>query len=504
MKVVFNPFTNKLEITPDIVGGSDKQIQFNDNGVLGGSEMYWDKVNQRFGLGTNTPTQKLEVAGNIKATSFIKSGGTSTQFLMADGSVDTYGTTAGTVAEGNHTHTFASITSKPTTLSGYGITDGIKLDDTIQNTNMFGGRKLYINTIDNVLAGANKKYWVTVTKYKKIYNSENYPKAINAGDITLPQWEDSPVIATYDGSQLFNNNYDDRISCESDEYLKVALDFSADKTAYFNGYPYGTYYLSYYFNSTPDKAEVRCYNGFSAHTVGYKTGTFSDFINTNNSSSYVQQYTDNSNYKRRNIEFIIYGHPSHSTSLTQIEWKLVRPDFNLHSSFVSNFTTNKLYQILKLGDQTTDKVILNPNGTITADNVGIGTTSPSAKLDVRNDNASSVTNITLSNTNTPATGVGSIFGFYGQGGAFQAYIRSSWEGASNANSYLSFYVRGSGTLTEALRINSSLNVGIGTTSPTSKLQVVGLVEYADNATAISAGLTAGAFYRTGDLLKVVH
>jgi hypothetical protein len=33
------------------------------------------------------------------------------------------GTTGTTVALGNHTHTFASITSKPTTLSGYGITD---------------------------------------------------------------------------------------------------------------------------------------------------------------------------------------------------------------------------------------------------------------------------------------------------------------------------------------------------------------------------------------------
>jgi hypothetical protein len=34
-----------------------------------------------------------------------------------------FGTTAGTVAEGNHIHTFAQITSKPTTLAGYGITD---------------------------------------------------------------------------------------------------------------------------------------------------------------------------------------------------------------------------------------------------------------------------------------------------------------------------------------------------------------------------------------------
>lgn len=40
-------------------------------------------------------------------------------------------------------------------------------------------------------------------------------------------------------------------------------------------------------------------------------------------------------------------------------------------------------------------------------------------------------------------------------------------------------------------------VGIGTTSPTSALQVVGLLEYADEAAAVLGGvLTTGAFYRT--------
>ena len=55
-----------------------------------------------------------------------------------------------------------------------------------------------------------------------------------------------------------------------------------------------------------------------------------------------------------------------------------------------------------------------------------------------------------------------------------------------------------------ITILSGGDVGIGTGSPTAALQVVGLVEYADNAAAIVGGLTAGAFYRTGDLLKVVH
>ena len=38
------------------------------------------------GIGTTTPTSKLEVNGTITASSIVRSGGTSSQYLMADGS----------------------------------------------------------------------------------------------------------------------------------------------------------------------------------------------------------------------------------------------------------------------------------------------------------------------------------------------------------------------------------------------------------------------------------
>ena len=46
-------------------------------------------ANGNVGIGTTSPSQRLEVNGNILANSLIKSGGTSSQYLMADGSVST-------------------------------------------------------------------------------------------------------------------------------------------------------------------------------------------------------------------------------------------------------------------------------------------------------------------------------------------------------------------------------------------------------------------------------
>jgi hypothetical protein len=69
-------------------------------------------------IGTTTDAGfKLDVNGSFRATSLVKSGGTSSQFLKADGSVDSSAYITGL--------SWAGLTSKPTTISGFGITDAV-------------------------------------------------------------------------------------------------------------------------------------------------------------------------------------------------------------------------------------------------------------------------------------------------------------------------------------------------------------------------------------------
>jgi len=158
--------------------------------------------------------------------------------------------------------------------------------------------------------------------------------------------------------------------------------------------------------------------------------------------------------------------------------------------------------------------------------VGVGTTSPTCSLTLGDSSCgtwdSNYRVIDL-------LGCGTILGSHnGTGWSGTGYGQTAWanntyyNGTSKAigTGAASSILQGTGqiefqvapsvsagatqTFISAMHINNNGRVGIGTTAPTAALQVVGLAEYTNNATAIAAGLNAGAFYRTGEVVKVVY
>lgn len=184
-------------------------------------------------------------------------------------------------------------------------------------------------------------------------------------------------------------------------------------------------------------------------------------------------------------------------------------------------------KVAKAGDTMTGTLTLSPTSgpafVTTAGSVGIGTTAPapSTLIDVvatggqvRFKSTSSALNGQFISENDAGHQIGlaamgsaqggTIFGgpFANAGALIGGTLSKMVVGTQNAAPLLF----GTNDV-ERARITPAGNVGIGTASPTSRLQVVGLPVFANNAAALAGGLTAGAFYRTGgdpDLVAVVH
>jgi hypothetical protein len=103
-------------------------------------------------------------------------------------------------------------------------------------------------------------------------------------------------------------------------------------------------------------------------------------------------------------------------------------------------------------------------------NIGIGTATPSYKLDIATPAPTGID--TYSGLQIGASGTGYLYGYLLEGGLKQ-----------NFGAILKFSSNNNGAINERMRIDQAGNVGIGTTSPTSKLEVNGNVQLTNGSGA---------------------
>ena len=219
------------------------------------------------------------------------------------------------------------------------------------------------------------------------------------------------------------------------------------------------------------------------------------------------------------IEFVTVPYAFASNSVTYIDMTRVQNgDILIYNSATEKFEPGQMTVGVSIWEQNSDDIYFN-NG-----NVGIGTSIPNCLLSIEKSNgtASSLFSLKETDETYDFIGIGGASNYQGNAHIIFGGYRNSVGEVIPSGNYaaminqdmwrLMFIVTDDLTQGTPIDINEEIkmeikangNVGIGTSEPTSKFQVIGLPEYADNAAAIAGGLTIGAFYRTGDLLKVVH
>jgi len=147
--------------------------------------------------------------------------------------------------------------------------------------------------------------------------------------------------------------------------------------------------------------------------------------------------------------------------------------------------------------------LLSIGGAAIMGNLGIGAASPGSKLFVQGSGADFFNLALLKNTNLAGSSVisfnsGGADAFWGINGPNRTSggqplnPNQVFMGNANTNGGFLIFTGGGEPTNERMRITSTGNVGIGTTNPTSKLQVNGSVTIADGTQGVGKVLTSDA------------
>lgn len=519
------------------------------------------------GIGTTSPSEKLQVSGNVLASSFIKSGGTSSQFLKADGSVDSssYLTTTGKAADSNlldgiDSSEFARVKKGTVTLTkdsyvrvarveGDSLASAIRMtvNGTTGSVVMNGTFDINVNHSSDIMVKSQCGHYTTIylqiistanedfdiylkytsgsgttcTTYIEIFplNSETitisptatayttatFEHVATAGEIKYGKWNagvTNPIMRLGTGEVVTTTNYGgalDSYYLRSDESDTMDGNLTVTGTATVGSSSDAASYL-YVLSSTTGESEVRLGDtDTDAGSIAYNNGSdlmkfragaadrmylsatglgVGDVANSVNklqvtgqarvSGSLMVGDSSLANAADANIHIKNSG-----TAVLRLEDS---DDANIYYDLISNFGGG-----FYINEGSSTRFMIE-DGT---GNVGIGTTLPSDILDVQK-NQNATTNFYFRNTDT--TNASSR--------AYLNLISGDTTLTLAAINGLDTYIAGTfgrkmyfqqnigGTVN--MLIDSSGNVGIGTTSPAYPLDVNGFIS--TNSSSNTSGL----------------
>ena len=176
--------------------------------------------------------------------------------------------------------------------------------------------------------------------------------------------------------------------------------------------------------------------------------------------------------------------------------------------YVRVFGSGQEYGFRNSGGATKANISMSGNSYFNGGNVGIGTSSPTAKLQISYNGGHTSGNVALANSsldlyNPLAANTdekGSVLTFsdnYFGGSSYSRTTRAAIKGGTDtvgntADGFLAFYTDsgGANSMPERMRINHDGYVGIGTDAPTHKLHVAGDIRI-DNGSALKLYNAAG-------------
>ena len=366
------------------------------------------------GIGTTTPSQALSVVGNVSASSYIKSGGTSTQFLKADGTVDS-----------NTYITIASVGNGTLTLN----TSGVGLSGTQTFTANQLGNSTF--TVTSNATSAN-----TVSTIIARDSSGNFNAGIMTGTASYATY--AVTSDTVDGIDSSRIVYGDNAN-------KTTVTSNLD-TASLTG-PSG------FFEAQPNYTTGSPSNNYY-HTINHRHSNLANHY----AMQIAGQFYDVNDLNYRIINNGItssWYRIIHSGSLPNYAFVQGGNSFGTAATLGTNDAQN-----LNIETNNTTRIFISSGG-----NVGIGTTTPAARFEISSSAANNLGGLLLrasTTTNYPVL----LYENASNGGVLDLQNSANTTTvkiSSNSDSYLSGGKVGVGTTSPAQKLHVEGSVAIGTT-----------------------------------------